>query len=1018
MKKRNLKSIFTAFALGAVTLLGGVISMGSVQANADETTETSTLAVQSGYKTGFFGEVSSVDKKLGATIEFDLYDTDFKELPYSTKFNVSNSSGTSGSLACVSFVFGKDDRYPYDIDPQTPAWHISNHDLTEYNFGGFQYFCNGAIKEWSYQGNSKVITDYLGDPELFMEKGYSYKVELRYTSFEYEGDQYGSGEPWFYVARKGIFEDESSYEMVFAYKKAVYANATFTPGTFAGMEVQGLCKKANVTGEATSADGKGHSVNMEIDNLRIYDGDSYETAQKKVAADFEDVTSEDVALPAMKTGNAFINKFDDKKYLDISGGIRCISANYDVTMGSESTSACSLTINSKTLFNVYFKDATTKETVSVQKTYAGLDFAATRIEAEGGKVYKFDYSEIDFSAVNGDIEVYGSPVSYFTLRLISGVDGVNDKSQRISTASGKYEVTENSLVRENYDLVGFATSAGGEVVYTVGDTVEMRCQDLTLYAVWQMKRYTISYLVDGEIINETVAMPRETPLYRGETPVKDGYVFVGWDKTVGPATQDVTISALFEKEEDIYGNNKALSIADALTFTRSGNADNELVEISFEAIKFPAGAKLVVCGQDVSSYVKEGYKVKLSLSYTGNLTVYTAYVNSENYEKQTSVDTGKGTNASISLAFNASGNEIIIDNLTASYDSKNVYVESFDGQATIESGLYKNYYSVEGSAVTKAVAKNIVVDFHDTTTERYVASYHTYQGASVELVSYVKGVSQQLVWDKTQAQLINLQESVTVNGALTWDTYKATFVVTDILGYKAIEYSIEDIEGIYQQTITLPEYTVGNYAIIGWSKRSGGIAEYTDEYTFGTASVTLYAVWGGKKVEASFYAEDGTTLLGSMVVEYNGTAIYEGEIPQKDGYAFVGWDKSTALVTENMKFIAQYEKVYKTISVSVLGGIGAGQYTEGETVTIQFVKDSGATSWEVLSGNVTLTKTNDGYTFVAGTEDVVIQAMGTKKSSSSSKKDGCSGMQNTTLALTLFTVAVVALVHKKRKLSR
>ncbi len=1003
MRKNIIRNIFTSFVLGAL-LLGGITG-NAISAKAAETDLVSVLNVQSGYKTGFFGEVSKLAEKKGATVEFDLYESNLKDVNYVEDFDVGSVSGTSGSLACVSFVFGKTESYPYSTAPATPAWHISNADLTEYNFGGFQYFCNGVIKEWSYQGNSKVITNYIGDPSQFMEEGYSYKVSLRYSPFEYEGDIYGNSGEWFCVERKDIFEDDSAYKVLFAYQKALFAGANFTNGGLAGMEVQGLCINANVSGLQTAADKKGASVNLEIGSLKIYDGASYDDAKIKSSVGFDSVTAEDVALPDYSGKAAQYNTFGDKNYLAIEGEegeIRCISTNFGSAIGNGEKVTAKLGVSQKKLFNVNFKDADTQETVATQKTYTGKNFSAARIEKDG-KVYKFDYSGVNFEELAADIDVFGTPVSYFTLKLVSGTNDVNDKTQRVSI-DGKYEITENSLVRTDYNLLGFATTKNGEVVYEIGDVVDMHCQDLTLYAVWELKTYTASYMVEGKLVYQGSAIPRGWVLYDGVVPVKEGYIFVGWDKAIAPATEDVTLNAMFEEVSDLYLENKALSVTQSFTLARSSSKSYQTVEIVFDALKFPAGAELVVCGQDISQYVREGYKVKLSLAESGSLSVYTAYVNSDEYQQETSVNTGLGTNASVTLAFDGNGSEIVIDNLISSYDGKNAYAETFDGEAEINSGVYKNYYLTEGSAMTVDFAQDITVTFHDKTTGRDLAVVHTYQGGNVALLSTTTGVSETLVWDKEQTALHNLQESLTVNGEFNWDVYTVSFVVTDILGYMPVEHTIESIDGIYGEGVALPTHTVGNYAIIGWAKKEGGFAQYVDEYVFHTESVTLYAVWGGKPLQVSFYAEDGETLLGNVSVEYNGTAVYEGEIPEKEGYSFVGWDKPADAITEDVKLIAQYEKTKKRVSVSVLGGEGAGVYTEGETVTIRFYEGSGYTSWKVVSGNVTITNTDGAYTFVVGAEDVVIQASG--------KKDGgkgCSsaqGLATVTLALAVFGGAV------------
>jgi hypothetical protein len=239
-------------------LLGGVSTamVKAVPVSAESEMNT-TFTIQSGYKSSLFAEVSNHADKKGVSIEFDLYDSDFKEIDaYRNKdFDIMQSAQTYGGLAAISFTFGKvAGNYPVTEEQFTPvpAWHAPMTGSGEKNFGGFQYFSNGEIKEWHDVGNPARITDYIGYPSQFMEKGYSYKVMLRYDRFEFEGETYNpEGNAWFCVERKGLFETEDKYETLFAYKKK--QTASYSDGTLAGMDIQGLSINASGDEGKTSA---------------------------------------------------------------------------------------------------------------------------------------------------------------------------------------------------------------------------------------------------------------------------------------------------------------------------------------------------------------------------------------------------------------------------------------------------------------------------------------------------------------------------------------------------------------------------------------------------------------------------------------------------------------------------------------------------------------------------------------------------------------------------------------------
>ena len=316
-----------------------------------------------------------------------------------------------------------------------------------------------------------------------------------------------------------------------------------------------------------------------------------------------------------------------------------------------------------------------------------------------------------------------------------------------------------------------------------------------------------------------------------------------------------------------------------------------------------------------------------------------------------------------------------------SYDGRNTFTDTFEGATEdIFDGIYNNYYTVSGSAQIVPFAKDVVVKFIDTALDKEVARVYTYVGGKVKLPTTLEGASNAIVWSETQSALDNVAGDMEVTASVDWKACTVSFKVTNLFNYITVNESIDSISGKYGQEITLPTLTYKdtNYAIIGWTDIEGSsFAKYTDTYVFKDASKTLYSVWGGKLLTVNFYDEDGETLLGKQKVEYNGTVLFEGEIPEKEGYKFVGWDNSTVGITEDMDFIAEYEKVLAKVQVSVLGGTGAGQYTEGDVVTIEFRDIPGLefVDWKVISGNVKLKEKNGKYTFVVGNEDVVIQAI-------------------------------------------
>ena len=1010
MKNKLILFMLAIFAVGCF----GVYSASS-PAKADSNNYNKTLTVQSGYESAFFAPVSPLFDYKGATVEFDLYKSNFKDLNYNKSYDVMSFSGTSGSLASVNFIFGKVENYPYSNSPSTPAWHIEQ--ITEYNFGGFQYFCNGQIKEWSDRGNFRLISEYVGTPEEFMEEGYSYKVSLTYKPFTYKGKQYGGNQEWFCVERKGIFEEESAYEVLFAYQKQIDAarfNEKYTNGTMAGMEIQGLCMKANISGAATSADGLGHSVELELDNMRIYDGTSYQDAAIRYAEDFETVTANMVYMPPLMQAGASICKFDGENHLELPSGIRFNAINYSNAIGRTQGTTAQLGILEKELYNVTFKDASSGETVATTKTCAGLDFSGTRIYS-GNKVYKFDYSNIDFDSVNDDLVVYGTPVSYFTLTLRSGIQNVNDKVIRVPVDEN-YRIPSDILVRQDYDLVGFSIREGDtNVQYETGSVVNMNCRDKTIYAVWKMKSYQTEYYSGKVKLYSVTTKPGEVPYYGGATPQKAGYVFAGWSESIAPS-QSKTLSAQFVEIDDVYAENKALAVNGRVKFIRERSDSAANVDITFDLVSLPQGAQILVMGKDITEYAEQGYRIKVTITSAGNITVSRGYIDCDKFTYVGSTQTGLNTRTvSLELKGNA-----VIDTLAISYDGENLYEENFDGNESFAEGIYNNYYAVEGDASVISLPRGNVVTFTDEATGRTVSELHVYSGGNVALPDSIEGVTSAIVWDKTQSELLNVTGDISVKANLTWQNCELKFDTSDgVFGLIELTETLQPISGIYGQIVTLPTIEFENYEIVGWTDvKGGGYIRYENEFELTKTSQTLYPIWGGKIYTVEFYAEDGTTLLERQNAEYNATVIFGGEIPVKEGYNFVGWDVSTVGISGDTKFTAVYEKALRSVTVSVLGGEGAGKYTEGDTVTIAYrdIKGYKFDGFRVVSGGVTISDDDGIYTFVVGDEDVVIEAVvKSEQKANTSSSCGASVSAQTIGSLVLICFAFIVLFGRRNK---
>lgn len=105
--------------------------------------------------------------------------------------------------------------------------------------------------------------------------------------------------------------------------------------------------------------------------------------------------------------------------------------------------------------------------------------------------------------------------------------------------SQAYTIPANSFARAGYTFAGWATSAGGSVVYSAGQSISaMSATDganITLYPAWRANTYTIkyaSYSSSGAVAPQSATYDTAIAL-RSNGFTRTGYTFVGWSLTSG-----------------------------------------------------------------------------------------------------------------------------------------------------------------------------------------------------------------------------------------------------------------------------------------------------------------------------------------------------------------------------------------------------------------------------------------------------------------------------------------------------
>ena len=118
-----------------------------------------------------------------------------------------------------------------------------------------------------------------------------------------------------------------------------------------------------------------------------------------------------------------------------------------------------------------------------------------------------------------------------------------------------------------------------------------------------------------------------------------------------------------------------------------------------------------------------------------------------------------------------------------------------------------------------------------------------------------------------------------------------------------------------------PGYTFG-----GWNKADGTAWDYASDKV--TDNITLYAKWIANTYTVTFDTAGGTEI--APITQGYGTAITAPAAPTREGYTFIGWDTEipTTMPAENMTITAQWKINKYSITFDTAGGTEIAPITQ------------------------------------------------------------------------------------------
>ena len=508
-----------------------------------------------------------------------------------------------------------------------------------------------------------------------------------------------------------------------------------------------------------------------------------------------------------------------------------------------------------------------------------------------------------------------------TYRLTFNANGASGSSYQDFVYGTPSKLNAVSFTREGYTFKGWSTSSNGEVVYADQEEYSIPAEATTLYAIWEINSYSITFDEDGgnQVTDITQDYGTSVTL---PTPVKVGYTFKGWyeGETLYTATsipsRDVLLKAKWEANTysiyfDANSGSGTTNKVDATYDVEAILTTNAFSKVGYTFTgwntKADGSGTSYTDGQTVKNLLSENgssltlyakWEARTDIKYVVN--IFTRNLDGYLEELQSYQDQGT-SDTTVTLELLDYTGYITPENVQ-------VYVKS-DGSATIdviyERQSYKVTFTATNPETSEAIASSeIDVKYEGSIT--FPSSYH------------VKNYS--LVW-KYNGEVVNDDTKVTGNMTLVAEYTKIEkTIVIHSKGQQNVVISNVDAGSIVVSHLEQPSRT--GYTFGGWYLDEKFEEKLSSTVVMPEDNLDIYVKWNINQYTISF--DSGVT---SITQDY-GTVVTAPANPSKTGYIFGGWLRNgqpysfSTMPAEDVELVAKWEPISYSIVFDGNGGNG------------------------------------------------------------------------------------------------
>ena len=581
----------------------------------------------------------------------------------------------------------------------------------------------------------------------------------------------------------------------------------------------------------------------------------------------------------------------------------------------------------------------------------------------------------------------GSMVDYYTIVQSAGRFLVTFNANGGSGGPGsQYKLYSSSITistaqptRTGYTFLGWSdSSTASSPTYYPGGTYSSLSSS-TLYAVWKVNTYTVSYDANGGTGGPapvSVAYGSYCGIAAG-TPTRTGYNFLGW-ATSSTATTAMASSSVFQ----VTSNMTLYAVWQIKTYTVNFNGNGGTLTAygtTTKAVSVTHGQALTLSTASRTGYTFQGWSTSSTattasygsgqLSITSNMTLYAVWkVNT--YTVSYNANGGTGGPAPVSVAYGSYCGIAAGTPTRTDYTFKGWATTSTATTAMASSSTFQVTSDITLYAVWQRIVRVLTLDANGGTLTDYNTTTHKldiYQNVATPLTATAFRTGFRFLgwstdpdatspmWDPyLQYTKISISENTTIYAV--WEQILCTITYNASGGTGGPEGATVGSGTWY--VIPTEKPILSDYTFLGWAdteaEADSGIVEYivTGSPMTITSDLNLFAVWERTALTLTYDANGGTLKHYDTDESYNTNTytqtVYSNEkfdvlvTAEKQDYYFKGWatkENPTEVIfmpekyyetgryrqmsiIENTSLVAVWEQIHCTITYKANGGTG------------------------------------------------------------------------------------------------